>query len=376
MTGRLLSLDAFRGLTIAAMLLVNNPGDWGHVHAPLLHAAWHGWTPTDWIFPFFVFISGVSMRLSLSRRATLGLERRALMLSTMRRGAVLVFIGLVLNFIPAFSFETLRWPGVLQRLGLCTVLAAPLAIYLNARQQAAVALALLLLYSVLMLCVPVPGADGLLRVGSLLKGEDTAAYLDRLLMNGHLWAQAKTWDPEGLLSTLPALVSQITGLLAGHWLARPHSPAEKAAGLATAGLAALLLAEVLHVWNMPINKALWTPAFVAMSTGWACLVFAATHWLLDAQPSPAWRHRWARWLRPAIDFGLNALFLFVLSGLVAKLLGFVRMDGQSLKALLYAPLRDSGLAHANASLAFALLFVLVFYGVARLMVRRQWFIKV
>jgi predicted acyltransferase len=167
MKGRLLSLDAFRGLTIASMLLVNNPGDWGAVYKPLLHADWHGWSFTDWIFPFFVFISGISMTMSLSRRALAGDDKFKLMLSTMKRGLIIILIGLLLNFIPNLSFETLRWPGVLQRLGLCTILCAPLAVYLNWRQQASAGVLILVAFSLLMLYVPVLGADGVLRTGSL-----------------------------------------------------------------------------------------------------------------------------------------------------------------------------------------------------------------
>lgn len=376
MSARLLSLDAFRGFAIAAMLLVNNPGDWGAQYAPLAHAKWHGWTFTDWVFPFFVFISGVAMTMSLTRRAALGDDRRRLTLTTMRRGAMIIAIGLALNFIPSLDPATLRWPGVLQRLGLCTMLAAPLAVFFNWRQQTGVGLALLGVYTLLMLAVPVPGPDGVLRTGSLNPGEDTGAYLDRLLMGGHLWAQSKTWDPEGLLSTLPALASQIAGLLAGHWLAQPRAAAEKAVGLFIAAAAALWAGEVLGAWSMPINKQLWTPAFVLAMSGWACAVFGVFYWLLDAQPSAAWRARWAGWAQPLVAFGLNALFLFVLSGLVAKALAFITVSGRSLQAWVYARILALGLAPVNASLLYALGFVALFYLLARWMFTRRWFIKV
>lgn len=376
MGNRLLSLDAFRGFTIAGMLLVNNPGDWGHVYQPLLHADWHGWTFTDWIFPFFVFISGMAMSMSLGRRSTLGDERLKLMLTTVRRGAVIVLIGLALNFIPSFSFETLRWPGVLQRLGLCTMLAAPLAVYCNWRGQAVAGVLLLALFSALMLWLPVPGADGVVRTGALLAGQDTASHFDRLLMDGHLWAKVKVWDPEGLLTTLPAVVSQIAGLLAGHWLATKRSAAERAVGFFIGGLFCLWAGEVLGAWNMPINKNLWTPAYVLAMTGWACLVFGVCFWLLDATTDVRLRERCRRLAQPLVVYGMNALFLFVASGLVAKLLGAVKIDGLSLKAMLYAPLAQSGLSAVNSSLLFALLFVFVFYGLGLFMFKRQWFIKV
>lgn len=376
MQGRLVSLDAFRGFTIAAMLLVNNPGDWGHVYGPLLHADWHGWTFTDWIFPFFVFIAGVSMTMSLSRRAQAGDDKLKLMLTTMKRGAIIIAIGLALNFVPSFDLQTLRIPGVLQRLGLLTIVVAPLAVYAPWRLQLLAALLLLALYTALMLLVPVTGPDGVLRTGSLNPGEDTGAALDRWLMDGHLWAKSRTWDPEGLLSTLPAVASQIAGLLAGHWLATQRSAMEKSAWLFVAGLAGLWAGEVLAAWSLPINKSLWTPAYVLAMAGWACLVFGCCHWLLDAQPSAAARAAAARWAAPLVHYGMNALFLFVLSGLVAKMLGSIQFQGLSLKAHLVGAVQALGLAPVNSSLLYAIGFVLVFWAIAYLLFKKQWFIKV
>ncbi|NBQ91180.1 MAG: DUF5009 domain-containing protein [Betaproteobacteria bacterium] len=376
MNERLLSLDAFRGMTIAAMLLVNNPGDWNHVYGPLLHAPWHGWTFTDWIFPFFIFISGVAMPMSLARRRGEGAEPLRLWWGLTRRGVVILLLGLMLNAIPAFDWHNLRWPGVLQRIGLCIVLCAPVAVWLTWRGQALVAMGLLVLYSVLMLAVPVPGDDGVVRVGSLLAGQDTGSYVDRLLMGGHLWAKSRTWDPEGLLSTLPAVATLLAGLLTGHWMAHAKEPGARCMGLVVVGLLALWAAEVLAAWNMPINKPLWTPAYVASTGGWALLMFAAFHWLLDAQADAVARVRWRRLAQPLVDFGMNALFLFVLAGLVAKALAFIKPQGLSLKAHIVAGLHLSGLPPVQVSLLFAVGFVLVFYAVAAVMARRQWFIKV
>ncbi len=377
MKDRLLSLDAFRGFAIAAMLLVNNPGDWGHVYAPLLHAHWNGWTFTDWVFPFFVFISGMAMTISLARRAQAGADKTALLLNTSRRALVIIGIGLLLNLIPSFDFATARIPGVLQRLGLCTLAAAPIVIWCRARGVALWALALMAIYTVIQLCLPVPDADGMVHVGLLEPGKDAGAWLDRLLMNGHLWRQARIWDPEGLLSTLPAVASQLLGVLAGYVLASKRQPAEKAMTWVLAGLAALWLGQLLDTWLMPINKSLWTPSFVFTMAGWACIVFAVFYWLLDAMPQPLARARWARWLHPLVVFGTNALFLFALSGLVAKMLYTVKLgDGRSLGAALYAPLRYSGLAPVNASLLHAIAFVSVMYAVAWVMHRQRWFVKV
>ena len=376
MNERVTSLDAFRGMTIAAMLLVNNPGSWTHVYGPLLHAPWHGWTFTDWIFPFFIFISGMAMTMSLSRRSRSGAGSLQLCLGLMRRGVVIMLIGLMLNAIPAFDWQALRWPGVLQRIGLCIVLCAPVAVWAGWRLQALVGAALLVVYSALMLMVPVPGDDGVVRVGSLLAGQDTGSHIDRLLMGGHLWVQSRTWDPEGLLSTLPAASTLLAGMLTGHWMAQPRESGARCMGLVVAGLLALWAGEVLAAWNMPINKALWTPAYVASTAGWGLLIFAAFHWLLDAQPAQTSRAMWNRLSRPLIDFGMNALFLFVLAGLVAKALAFIKVDGQSLKTVIVTGLSSLGWSPVNTSLLYAVGFVLVFYGLAAFMAQRRWFIKV
>ncbi|MBL8334405.1 MAG: DUF5009 domain-containing protein [Rubrivivax sp.] len=377
MNDRVQSLDAFRGFTIAAMLLVNNPGDWSHLYAPLAHAPWHGMTFTDWIFPFFVFISGMAMPISLGRRAALGHDRLRLMAQTARRAAVIIAIGLLLNLIPSFDLATLRIPGVLQRLGLCTLLAAPLVLWWGWRGQAMWAVGLLAAYSLVMLAVPVPGADGVVRAGALQPGQDVGSWLDRALLDGHLWRHSRTWDPEGLLSTVPAVATQLLGVLAGQWLLARRDAADKTVWFMLAGLAALWLGQVLDAWLMPINKNLWTPSYVFATAGWALLLFGACHWLLDAAPQPTLRQRMAALSHPLQVFGRNALFLFALSGLVAKLLLAIKPDGQaSLKAMLYAPLQALPLEPVNTSLLFACGFVAVMYGVAAFMWKRRWFITV
>ena len=378
---RLLSLDAFRGFTIAAMLLVNNPGDWGHLYGPLEHAKWNGWSFTDWIFPFFVFISGLSMTISLGRRAALGDDKPALLLQTARRAAIIVAIGLALNLIPNFNLDTLRIPGVLQRLGLCTLLTAPIVLWWGWRGQALWALGLLAAYSLVQLCVPVPDANGIWHTGSLAPGEDVGAWLDRLLMDGHLWRTSKTWDPEGLLSTVPAVASQLAGVLAGHLLAARRDAMEKTAWFMVSGLACLWIGELLGAWLMPINKSLWTPSYVFAMAGWASLLFGTFYWLLDAMPMPLLRARLARLAHPSVVFGMNALFIFAFSGLVAKMLGFIKWlqaDGTTLtlKGWLYAPIQGLALAPVNASLLFALSFVASMYLVAWVMWKKRWFVKV
>jgi predicted acyltransferase len=374
---RLTSLDAFRGFTIAAMVLVNNPGDWSNLYSQLEHAKWNGWTFTDCIFPFFLFIGGVSMALSLGRLAAAGADKPRLLAKLAKRAMLIFLIGFILNFLPYFNIDKVRIPGVLQRIAVCTLLAAPIVVYLRWRAQLLVIAALLTLYSVLMLLVPVPGIGA----GVLEPGKDFGAWIDRALLGGHLWVQSKTWDPEGLVSTLPALASQLFGVLAGQWLRSRHSRVEQTVWMLLAGLLMLWLGAIFDTILMPINKSLWTPSYCLLTTGWALVVFAAFYWLLDVNPHAALREAAARWTKPFVIYGMNALFVFALSGFLAKMFGyikFVQPDGSkaSLGKLLYAPVRALPIAPVNTSLLYALLFNAFMFAIAWAMWRKRWFVKV
>ncbi|QOY94502.1 DUF5009 domain-containing protein [Massilia sp. UMI-21] len=374
---RLTSLDAFRGFTIAAMVLVNNPGDWGNLHAQLAHAKWNGWTFTDCIFPFFLFIGGVAMTLSLGRLAAAGADKPRLLIKLARRAALIFLIGFLLNLIPRFDFETVRIPGVLQRIALCTLLAAPIVVYLGWRAQLAVIAGLLALYSVLMLWVPVPGIGA----GVLAPGQDFGAYVDRMLLDGHLWVQSKTWDPEGLVSTIPALCSQLFGVLAGRLLALKLARVEQTAWMLFAGLVLLALGSSLDAVLMPINKSLWTVSYCLWTSGWALLAFSMFYWLLDANPYKVVRERAAAWATPFVIYGMNALFIFAFSGFVAKMFGFIKLaqpDGSqlSLGRMLYGPIKALPLGAANTSLLYAILFNACMFAIALGMWRKRWFVKV
>ncbi|HEX9172127.1 MAG TPA: heparan-alpha-glucosaminide N-acetyltransferase domain-containing protein [Telluria sp.] len=376
-SARLGSLDAFRGFTIAAMVLVNNPGDWGHLYPQLAHAKWHGWTFTDLIFPFFLFIGGVSMALSLGRLAEAGADKPALLRKLATRAALIFLIGFALNLVPNFDFATVRVPGVLQRIALCTLLAAPIVVYCRWRAQLASIAVLLAAYSALMLWAPVPGIGA----GVLEPGQDLGAWIDRMVLGDHLWVQAKTWDPEGLLSTIPALCSQLFGVLAGRWLLSRQAPAVQTAWLLLAGLLLVWLGAIFDAILMPINKSLWSTSFCLFTSGWALVLFAAFYWLLDANPHAALRARAARWSRPFMIYGVNALFIFAFSGLVAKMLGFIKLEQPggarlSLGRMLYAPLRALDIAPVNTSLLYALLFNACMFGIAWGMWRKKWFVKV
>jgi predicted acyltransferase len=373
---RLASLDAFRGFAIASMVLVNNPGDWSRIHAPLRHAEWNGWTFTDTVFPFFLFVAGVSMAISVARRRAAGDAEGRMLADLARRAAVIFAVGLALNFIPEFSLATVRIPGVLQRIALCILVAAPFVVLGGARAVAAGIVALFVAYTVPMLAVAVPSASMPAAAGALEPGRDFGAWIDRQVFGPHLWAQSRTWDPEGLVSTLPAAATLLLGVLAGWWLQQPRSAAGKARGLAFAGAVALAAGLVLHRFLMPINKNLWTPSYAVFMAGLASLALAGFYALMDAAGEKV-RERARRLAAPLTLFGMNALFLFAFSGLVARLLGAVRVGEQhvTLKSWLYAPFRASPLSPENASLAWAIAFSLAMLVVAWTMWRRRWFIK-
>ncbi len=368
---RLLSLDVFRGITVAGMLLVNNPGSWSHVRDPLEHAKWHGWTPTDLIFPFFLFIVGVAMTFSFAAQERGGASRGEMMGRVAKRSAVLVLLGLVLAAFPFYGLDlaTLRIPGVLQRIGAAFLLASAVVLLAGPRAQAAVAALLLLGYWAAMKRVPVPGYGA----GSLEPDSNLAAYVDRAVLGtAHLWKSSGTWDPEGLLSTLPAVATVLLGVFAGRWLRSDRSPGRKTVGMLAGGAAGVLLGLA---WNevFPINKNLWTSSYVVFTAGMALLVLAACYWLVDVKG----RRRWAF---PFVVLGVNAIAAFFLSGIMARLLTLVKWAGPAgdvtLKGWLYDRAFASWLAPLDASLAFALCFVLFWVGVTWAMYRGRLFIKV
>lgn len=366
--GRLVSLDVFRGATIAAMILVNNPGSWAHVYPPLLHAEWHGWTFTDVIFPSFLWICGVAMTLSFARRVERGDSRSRLFLHTLRRAASIFVLGLLLNAYPAFDLATLRIPGVLQRIAVCYLAAAALFLVTRLRGQIAAILCLLGVYWVLMKTVPVPGYGA----GLLDKQGNFAQWIDSLVLSGHMWSQTKTWDPEGIVSTLPSIATILFGVLCGHLLRAALSVAEKAAWMFSVGVSLLFAGLVMNAW-LPINKNLWTSSFAVFMAGLAFTLFALSYWLIDGRG-------YARWGRPFSIYGMNAITVYVCSGMLADTLTVIRWTGADgrpvqLNTWLFTDFFSRFAGPVNASLLFAIANVLLIYAVAYAMWRKRWFIR-
>jgi predicted acyltransferase len=365
---RMISLDFFRGITIAAMILVNNPGSWAHVYPPLLHAQWHGWTPTDMIFPFFLFIVGVSITLAFSTKKESGLPAKKLYGKILRRSVILFCLGLFLSGFPFFDFASLRIPGVLQRIALCYLVSSVLFLNSDAKALAGWAFGLMLIYWAAMEWFPVPGVGA----GSYEKGANFSAWIDSLFLSGHMWSQTKTWDPEGIFSTLPAISTTLFGVLTGRLLRQQLADLRKVQLMLASGVIAIAVASVWHYW-LPVNKNLWTGSYALLMSGMAVVFLALCYYLIDIKG-------WRRGVRPFCVYGMNAITVFVLSGIVGRILYLVKWssgeDVITLKEWLVNIFFMSWLSPLNASLAYALCFVLISYFAMYYLYIKQIFIKV
>jgi predicted acyltransferase len=364
---RLLSLDVFRGIAIAAMLLVNNPGTTKFGYGILQHAEWDGCRPPDLIFPFFLFIVGISIAYSMAKQGHLGVHRSATVTKIVRRSFIICGIGLLLNALPYFDWEVTRIPGVLQRIALCYLVASLIVLYTGIHGQAFTAALLLVVYWALITYVPVPGYGA----GVLEADTNLAAYIDRALMGGHLWH--RHWDPEGLLTTVPAVSTTLAGALAGHWMRSPRSSRERLNGLLVSGVAAIGLGLLINVWH-PINKNLWTSSYVVFTAGTALIGLGLCYWLVDLKG-------YRRWATPFVVFGTNAILAYALSTLMTKALALwtaTGLDGSPvmLKTYLFQLYFLPLATHRLASLLYAVTFVLLWLALMSLLYRRRIFIKI
>ena len=361
---RLVSLDVFRGITIAGMVLVNNPGTWEHIYWPLQHAPWHGWTPTDLVFPFFLFIVGVAIPLAFANRLESGRSKRDLYIKIVKRTLIIFAIGLFLNGFPYFGLAEYRIPGVLQRIAVCYFFASIIFLNTKIRTQVAITIGLLLFYWILVKFVPAPG----FAAGDLTKEGSLPSFVDRVVLGKHVWVLGKVYDPEGILSTIPAIATTLIGVLTGSWLRTEKTRFEKAAGMFVAGAVCVAIG---WGWNsfFPINKALWTSSYVLFTGGLALQFLAFCYWLIDIKG-------YRRWAKPFEVFGLNAIALYVGAGLMASLFGEIKVGQTTLGNWIYQNLFASWASPINASLAFAISFVLVWLGLMWILYNRKIVLKV
>lgn len=375
---RLVSLDVFRGLTVAGMLLVNNPGTWSAIYPPLEHAAWNGWTPTDLIFPFFLFIVGITTELSLRARRARGDDERAILHQILRRGALIFLFGFLLSGFPFFTWppalpeasfldrvvdrlEHWRVLGVLQRIGLAYLFGALLTWRTTLTQQVGILAVLLFGYWALMTLVPVPDTGVAGRFVLDHPDQLLSAWLDRTMLGtNHLWIGAKTWDPEGVLSTVPAIGTMILGTFAGRWIAHDERTlTDRLAGLFAVGAMAMMLGLMWH-WVFPINKSIWSSSYVIFTAGMGAVALATCMWIIDVMQV-------RRWTFPFVVYGTNPMLAFLGSGLMARLISSIwtwetgtgsRISAQG---FVFNTLYASWLPPREASFAYALSFVALWF---------------
>jgi len=415
---RILSIDVFRGLTMILMTIVNNPGSWDYIYSPLAHAEWHGCTPTDLVFPFFVFAMGMAIPFSTNENS--GMDTKVFSKIFIR--ALRIFnIGLFLNFFSKITFEGLEGPylmivrlffalligwallgnftsktklllalaiffiliilaysgienfaslrilGVLQRLGLVYFFAILVFLIFKFKTQVFIAILVLLGYWAAMALIPVPGFG----TPNFEKGTNLAAWLDNLLLPGHLWASAKTWDPEGILSTFPAIVTALIGIWTGKLVKSNIQNLNR--WLFIYGISFLIVGKIWD-FSFPINKALWTSSYVMYSAGWAMLVFGLINSLIaNARINPI--------LKFLIMWGVNPMIVFYGSGILPRALNMIKVPSEPKDISLLTYLYEKGLVPIfsnplNSSLSYALIYVVFWSLILKILEIRKLVFKV
>jgi predicted acyltransferase len=369
---RLLSLDLLRGATIAGMILVNNAGNEEAAYWPLQHARWNGWTPTDLVFPFFLFMVGVSMAFSLASRRNRDASRGELIKHILWRGLILFAIGVGLNGFPYHALASWRIYGVLQRIAICYVICALVALYTGKRSQWAIIFSCLVGYWLIMRYLPVPGFGVPTHDMPLLDPDrNIVAWLDRILFPGRLYEITR--DPEGVISTIPAVATCLLGLMTGDWLRSERTQRAKAAGMLAMGVIGIIAGEIANIW-FPINKKLWTSSFVLLTAGLALVCLALCYWLLDMK-------QWRSWAKPFLVFGSNAIAAYVFAEIGAHLLFRMKVhlaDGTtaSWQSVIYERLFAPLGSPANASLLYALVYVGICWMAMWVLYRKRIFLKI
>jgi predicted acyltransferase len=373
--GRLLCLDIYRGLMVAGMIIVDNPGSDENAYWPIMHAKWNGWTPADFIFPSFLFLVGISLVYSFEARQQRGETKHQILWHVFKRCLILIAIGLLVNAMPIYGLDLHSWrfEGVTQRIGLCYLFAAILELWAGRRGQVLAFLGCLIGYWALLRFFPVPGAG--------LPGQDIPfmdpvqnlpAWLDRKLFMGHLYDGAR--DPEGIIHTIPAIGTTLIGVLTGHWLKSKRSASQLISGMALFGILGMLGGEL---WNrrFPINKNLWTSSFVLFSGGFCLLFLSLLYWMTEVK---RWR---GKWTMPILVFGMNAIAGFVADSMIygpGYTFTVTMRSGAKLNwhEAAQAHLEAAGLSVANASLVYSLGALVICWIMLWLLWRKKIFLKV
>lgn len=361
---RLLSLDAFRGFTIAAMILVNFPGNWDYVFSPLLHSDWNGISFTDLIAPFFLFIVGVSVSFAYTKRLEAGIPPRSMYKKLIIRALKIFAVGMFLNtlgLLPDMNFEDLRWTGTLHRISIVFLVCGFLFLNTGWKMQALIGSVILVVYWLAMTLIPTPGYEKAM----LEPGINLAAWVDSKLLPGKMWQD--TWDPEGILSTFPAIVTGISGMLAGTALHSKKTTEQKVIFLFTAGFMTAI-AGVIWSWFFPINENLWTSSFVLFTSGLASMTLASSIYLIDIL-------NYRKWSQFGLIYGMNAIAVYVLADIFALLFYGVEIGGDSLNKHFFNLVTSFGIIPKIASMTYALIYVGINFIPAYLLYKKNIFIK-
>ena len=394
LTGRLVSLDALRGFTIAAMIVVNSPGSWSHVYDPLLHADWHGMTITDLVFPFFLFIVGVSITLAYSKRLEAGAPKRDIYKKIFSRSIKIYLLGIFLWLWPEFDFGNIRYVGVLQRIAIVFLCCSLLFLHTTWKQQVVILSSILVGYWLILYAIPVP-IDGVIqqalntgmieRAGGRMveleniskvssgliapnvePGVNFAAWFDRQVVPGYFYE--RTWDPEGFLSTLPAIGTCVLGMVSGKLVLSDKETYQKLTWIFFVGFA-LFVVGIVWSWFFPLNKNLWSSSYVLASGGLAMMFLGAFLLIVDVL-------EYKKWTRPGIVFGANAITSYVLSGMLLTVFYNDLMGIQPLNQMFLEAVVEIGLPAKLGSLLYALIYTSILYIPAVILYRKKIFIKV
>ena len=361
LTKRLISLDALRGFTIAAMIVVNYPGSENSVYFTLRHTVWNGLSFTDQVAPYFLYFVGVSIAFAYSKRLDQGIPPHTLYKKIFFRSLKIYAVGMFLNLMPQFDFHTIRWTGTLQRIAIVFFISAILYLNTSWKQQAWMAGILLVSYWLALNCIPTPGFGKVM----LEPGINIVAWVDSKFMPGKMWKG--TWDPESILTNITSVVSCITGMLAGRLMLSEKTPNEKVNYLMTAGV---MLSIAGYFWGLifPVNENLWTSSFVLVTSGFASLLFGAFYFIVDIK-----ENTWGT--RPGIIFGANAITIYFLADIWALFFYEAKFGGLSLNEKFVQSLSLGGMDSRLASLLYALIFVGINFIPAWLLYRKKIFIR-
>ena len=358
---RLISLDALRGFTIAAMIMVNFPGNEQYVFFTLRHSKWNGLSFTDTIAPLFLFVIGVSIVFAYTKRLSDGTGKGSLYRKIIFRSLKIFAVGMFLNLMPDFDFGGVRWTGTLHRIAIVFMVCAILFLNSNWKQQAWIAAVLLVAYWLALTLIPTPGVGQVM----LEPGVNIVAWIDSKYLPGKMWQG--TWDPESILSTIPSIVSGITGMLAGHLMISRCTPNEKVNYLMTAGLVSAIGG---YFWGLtfPVNENLWTSSFVLVTSGLGALLLGALYFIIDIKG-------YKKGVGPGIVFGANAITVYVLADVLALFFYRAEFSGLPLNELIVNQWVQWGMQFELASWLYALCFVAVNFIPAYILYRKKIFIK-